>query len=189
MKNKIINFGLMPFLLFLIAGCNDLNKSTKNELITKDTTKKSFVNKKVSDNEELKKESPKKKNIDSVSNISELPRKDVADNKQLKKEPSEKKNMVNLSVIRDSKRKDIANVFWKREFTLFDLMTDEPIFPVEINDQKIYEIYYSSNEDPNPYKGTFTETQLENHIYYKFKNKSSCMKFCETRKRGLPLQF
>jgi hypothetical protein len=53
-------------------------------------------------------------------------------------------------------RKDFANVFWKRKYTLFDLMTDKPIHPKIKNNEKTYVIYYSSNEDPKPYKGTFT---------------------------------
>ncbi|MFN4910132.1 MAG: hypothetical protein ACK444_02590 [Flavobacteriales bacterium] len=189
MRNKNLIYGLMALLFFIIASCSDINKSSKNESVTKDTTTKSLSNKNVPNNKAIKKQSSDKKNIDSLSKIRELPRKDVADNQQLKKESPEKKNIDNVSVIRDSQRKDIANVFWKRKFTLFDLITDEPIFPVNINDQKIYEIYYSSNEDPNPHKGAFTETQLENHFYYKFKNKSSCMQFCESIKRGLTLQF
>jgi hypothetical protein len=78
-------------------------------------------------------------------------------------------------------RKDFANVFWKKQYTLFDLITDKPIFPKVINGEKIYSIYYSSNEDPKPYKGEFTEAQLERHLYYKFKNKRSCKKFCKSK--------
>lgn len=189
MRIKKVIYCLTALLFFLIASCNDQNNTSKNEVLTKDTIPKSIGNKKELNNEKLKIQTPEKKNIDSVSDIRESPRKDVADNEKLKKQSPEKKNMDNVSVIRDSQRKDIANVFWKRKFTLFDLITDEPIFPVNKNDQKIYEIYYSSNEDPNPHKGAFTETQLENHFYYKFKNKSSCMQFCESKKRGLTLQF
>jgi hypothetical protein len=79
-------------------------------------------------------------------------------------------------------RKDYANVFWNKQYTLFDLITDEPIFPKEKNGKKIYTIYYSSNEDPKPYKGTFTEIELERHLFYKFKNKRSCKKFCQSKK-------
>jgi hypothetical protein len=79
-------------------------------------------------------------------------------------------------------RKDYANVFWKKQYTLFDLITDKPIFPKEINGEKIYTIYYSSNEDPKPYKGTFSAVELERHLYYKFKNKRSCKKFCKSKK-------
>ena len=98
-------------------------------------------------------------------------------------EQNNKKQNDNVKIVRDpDSRKDYVNVFWKQKYTLFDLITDEPIFPVIKNGQKIYKIYYSSNEDPNPYQGSFTENQLENHLFYKFKNKSSCMEFCKSRK-------
>ena len=79
-------------------------------------------------------------------------------------------------------QKDYANVFWKKQYTLFDVINDKPIFPKEINGQNVYTIYYSSNEDPRPYKGTFNEMELERHLYYKFKNKRSCKKFCKSKK-------
>lgn len=86
-------------------------------------------------------------------------------------------------VIRDpDPRKDFANVFWKRQYTLFDLISDEPILPIIIDGEKIYKIYYSSNEDPNPYLGYFTEGQLERHLFYKFKDLASCQKFCDSKK-------
>ena len=87
---------------------------------------------------------------------------------------------------RDQKtRKDIANVKWKQPYTLFDLTTDEPIFPVNVNGTLIYKIYYTSNEKPTPKYGEFTVGQLENHPYYKFKNKENCITFLngETKKR------
>ena len=92
--------------------------------------------------------------------------------------------IVNAQEIRRSpdSRKDYTNVFWKKEYTLFDLITDEPIFPKEKNGQKIYKIYYTSNEDPKPYKGEFSESDLEKHLYYKFKNKKNCKKFCNSKK-------
>jgi len=80
------------------------------------------------------------------------------------------------------KTKDEANVYWNKKYTLYDLITDEPIFPDFINNQYIYKIYYSSNEDPVPYYGEFTEQELENHFFYKFKNKESCLKFCNSKK-------
>ena len=87
---------------------------------------------------------------------------------------------------RDQKtRKDIANVKWKQPYTLFDLTTDEPIFPVNVNGTLIYKIYYTSNEKPTPKYGEFTVGQLENHPYYKFKNKENCITFLngETKNR------
>lgn len=79
-------------------------------------------------------------------------------------------------------RKDFANVFWKKKYTLFDLSTDEPIFPLTQDGKTIYQIYYTSNEDPKPYYGEFTPEQLERHSYYKFKNKANCMIFCNSKK-------
>jgi hypothetical protein len=91
--------------------------------------------------------------------------------------------IVDPKVTRDpDSRKDFANVFWKKSYTLFDLVTDEPIFPIIENGQKIYKIFYSSNEDPNPYYGSFTEEQLERHLFYKFKDIKSCKKFCNSKK-------
>jgi hypothetical protein len=87
------------------------------------------------------------------------------------------------SIVRDpDPRKDYANVFWKRNYTLFDLVTDEPIYPKMKKDVKVYTIYYSSNEDPRPFKGSFTVLELERHLFYKFKNKRSCRKFCKSKK-------
>ena len=77
--------------------------------------------------------------------------------------------------------KDVANVFWSRSFTLFDLITDEPIFPDIQNGEEIYKIFYSSNEDPSVHYGEFTEEQLERHLFYKFKDIESCMEFCESK--------
>jgi hypothetical protein len=74
---------------------------------------------------------------------------------------------------------DYANVFWKKGNTLFDLISDKPILPKVKNGKKVYSIYYSSNEDPEPYKGSFTESELENHLYYKFKSKKTCKAFCK----------
>ncbi len=80
-------------------------------------------------------------------------------------------------------RKDQANVFWKRQYTLFDFINDEPISPKTVNGKIIYNIYYSSNEDPRPYNGEFTEDQLESLLMYKFKTLESCEKFCSRRKK------
>ena len=78
-------------------------------------------------------------------------------------------------------RLDVANVFWKKEYTLFDLITDEPIFPITKGGRTIYQIYYSSIEDPTPHFGEFTPEQLEEHLFYKFKNKENCIKFCDSK--------
>ena len=78
-------------------------------------------------------------------------------------------------------RLDVANVFWNKKYTLFDLITDEPIFPNSKGGVTIYQIYYSSNEDPTPHFGEYTPEQLEKHLYYKFKNKENCIKFCDSK--------
>lgn len=104
----------------------------------------------------------------------------IGEYEQVKFDTLGSKNSKNYdNILRDPEsRKDYANVFWKKEYTLFDLITDDPIFPIIKNGEKIYYVYYSSNEDPNLYQGSFTEDQLENHFFYKFKNKDSCIEFC-----------
>ena len=76
---------------------------------------------------------------------------------------------------------DVANVFWNKKYTLFDYITDEPIFPLKKGGKIVYQIYYSSNEDPTPHFGEFTPEQLEKHLFYKFKNKQNCIKFCDSK--------
>ncbi len=92
------------------------------------------------------------------------------------------KTIANLKRDPDT-RKDFANVYWKSEYTLFDKATDEPIFPKKENGVLVYEIYYSSNENPNPFYGEFTEDELERHLFYKFKNKENCMLFCNRKNK------
>lgn len=81
----------------------------------------------------------------------------------------------------ETRGRDFANVYWKREYTLFDLVTDEPIFPVIKEGREVYQIYYSSNEDPRPNYGEFSPEDLEKLLRYKFKTKESCMQFCNSR--------
>jgi len=94
-----------------------------------------------------------------------------------------KENYTTATVISRSPepKLDVANVFWKKEYTLFDLITDEPIFPISKGGKTIYQIYYSSNEDPIPHYGEFTSEQLENHLFFKFKNKENCIKFLDSK--------
>jgi len=80
-------------------------------------------------------------------------------------------------------RKNFANVYWKQKYTLFDLVSDEPIIPIVKDGLTIYQIYYSSEENPVPNYGEFSPEQLEKFLYYKFKNKISCDKFCESRSK------
>jgi serine/threonine protein kinase len=72
------------------------------------------------------------------------------------------------------------NVFFDKNYTLFDYtFENEPIFPVIKNGALVYQIYFSSNEDPTPHYGEFTPVELESHLYYKFKNKENCLIFCQ----------
>ena len=68
----------------------------------------------------------------------------------------------------DKISKDSANFNWTRDYTLFDLTTDEPIFPILQNGQFYYKIYYTSKRDLRPYYGEFTVTQLEDLKFFKF---------------------
>jgi hypothetical protein len=71
------------------------------------------------------------------------------------------------------------NVFFNKNYTLFDQKTNEPIYPVNKNGTIVYQIYYTSNEDPKPYYGEFTPEKLEKHLYYKFKNYNNCKNWCD----------
>lgn len=73
--------------------------------------------------------------------------------------------------------KEEANLNWSKEYTLFDYITDEPIFPLIRNGQNVYKIYYASKEDPRPTYGELSIAQVENLKYYKFKNREFCLKF------------
>jgi hypothetical protein len=83
-----------------------------------------------------------------------------------------------VSISRDPRPKDVANVFYDGNYTLFDLLTDEPILP---NSDGEYDIWYSSNEDPSPYNIVMSKTQLSNHRYYKFKTKANCVQWCNNK--------
>lgn len=92
--------------------------------------------------------------------------------------------LIKTEVVRSpEKRLDYANVYWRRQYTLFDLITDEPIFPIQRGNTKVYHIYYSSHEDPRPFFGEFTAEELENHLFYKFKNKENCMRFVNSKSK------
>ena len=87
--------------------------------------------------------------------------------------------------INTNPRQGSQNVFFDKNYTLFDQSrTDLPIFPVNKNGKIVYQIYYSSNEDPVPYYGEFTPSQRESHHYYKFKNKETCQEFCRSKKNN-----
>lgn len=73
-------------------------------------------------------------------------------------------------------RKDYANVFYKTEYTLFDLWSDEPIFP---SSNGIFEIYYATNEEKTPKKLTGTPSEIARSTVYKFKNYDNCLNWCK----------
>ena len=73
-------------------------------------------------------------------------------------------------------RKDFANVFYKTQYTLFDLWSDEPIFPSP--DGK-FDIYYATNENKTPKRFIGTSSELSNMRVYKFKNFQNCDNWCK----------
>jgi len=79
---------------------------------------------------------------------------------------------------RDPARSDFANVYYKSAYTLFDLQTDEVITP---NVSGTYDIWYSSNEDVKAYQKTLTKAQLSSFLFYKFKNKENCQRWCDLK--------
>lgn len=86
----------------------------------------------------------------------------------------------NLSTKRDpNPRKDFANVFYNPKYTLFDLFTDEPIFP---DSRGVYHIYAATNENkiPKPLKGNAQE--ISEATVYKFKNYKNCKAWCDGKK-------
>lgn len=90
-------------------------------------------------------------------------------------------NIVTISArtyVRDPARFDVANVFYKSAYTLFDLLTDEVITP---NVSGNYDIWYSSNEDVKPYSKTLTKAQMTSFLFYKFKNKENCQRWCDLK--------
>jgi hypothetical protein len=87
---------------------------------------------------------------------------------------------ISQEINRDpEQRKDYANVFYKPRYTLFDLRSDEPIFPKE--DGK-YHIYYASNEDKTPRSFVGSASELSSLFQYKFKDLESCKLWCN----GIP---
>lgn len=83
--------------------------------------------------------------------------------------------------LRDPARADLANLYWKTTYTMFDLLTDEVILP---NAAGNYEIWYSSANDPKVYSKTLTKAQAVSFLFYKFKTKANCQRWCDI-KNGL----
>jgi TPR repeat protein len=78
-------------------------------------------------------------------------------------------------VVRDAgAAKDHANVYWKSKFTLFDLHTDEPIFPEMVDGTPIYRVFYCSAESRVPGYTELSTDQLERFLFYKFRNLKNC---------------
>jgi hypothetical protein len=96
---------------------------------------------------------------------------------------NDKSNIVNQTELetleRDPRAKDVANVFWDSKYTLYCLLTDEPINP-DVNGE--YDIWYSSNEDPYPNHKILTKQELPSLLFYKFKDYESCKKWCDAKK-------
>ncbi len=70
---------------------------------------------------------------------------------------------------------DGANVWWTPEYDLFDLSTDRVITP---ETDGSYNIYFSSNENPYVYSGTYTPSELPSLLMYKFGTLESCQNWC-----------
>jgi hypothetical protein len=73
-------------------------------------------------------------------------------------------------------RKDYVNVFYDVNYTLFDLWSDEPIFP---NQDGVYTIYTASNEDRTPRLLIGKSSIIKENKSYKFKNYFNCKNWCE----------
>jgi hypothetical protein len=79
---------------------------------------------------------------------------------------------------RETASLDVANVFYKTQFDLFDLTTDEVITP-DANGNYTY--WYSSNEDPRVFLTTKSRLATANHLFYHFKNEASCKTWTDYR--------
>ena len=72
-------------------------------------------------------------------------------------------------------RQDFANVYYNPNYILFDLWSDEPIFPDE---NGLYHIFYATNENKVPYSFNLTGKELSNYYVYNFKNYENCINGC-----------
>ena len=73
-------------------------------------------------------------------------------------------------------KKDYANVFYNTNYTLFDLFSDEPIFPDKSGK---YDIIISSNENKSPQKFTGTGLELSKLSMFKFKSLETHRKWAQ----------
>ncbi len=126
----------------------------------------------------------------SYQNETPSPNKFESNNKEENTSTNNSKDSINSSYEKETpvevkrnpdSRKDYVNVFWDKDYTLFDFITDEPIFPIEKNGGLIYQIYFSTNENPQVNYGEFADEELQDLRAYKFKTKDNCQKFCDTK--------
>jgi hypothetical protein len=86
-------------------------------------------------------------------------------------------NIIPQSVNRDTRgSKDYVNVFYDPQYTLFDLWSDEPIFP---DANGVYNIYYATNENKIPKQYSGRGSDLSSLTVYKFKNYKNCRNWCD----------
>jgi hypothetical protein len=110
----------------------------------------------------------------------------VPENEQKKSKIQESEILYKTTILRSPEsRKDFANVFWNKEFTLFDKLTDEPIFPYKKNGLLVYKIYCSTNESLSAEYVELSPEQLQKKIAYKFLNFENCNKWIESKRRKL----
>jgi hypothetical protein len=110
----------------------------------------------------------------------------VRESEPVKTKTQELEILYKTSITRSPEpRKDFANVFWKKEYTLFDKLTDEPIFPYKKGEIITYKIYCSTNESLTPEYVELSPEQLQRKVAYKFANLDNCNKWIESKKRKL----
>ena len=171
---KYIFFAII--ILCLVIGLNGYyNNSNKtaieNNEIPPDSTSI------VAPNEKVTNEIP---NTDTLTTDEKLMMPAVQ-NTESQEEVDEGGDYIDSNIInRDPRAKDFANVFYDSNYTLFDLETDEPIFP---NKYGVYEIWYSSNENPIVSFKSMSTSELQNFKYYKFKNEKNCTDWCNKKKQ------
>jgi serine/threonine protein kinase len=188
--NKVIifsmigGFALILLLLFNVFGGNSQNIETSDDT----TSEPSYSDGAYGQNDSAKAESKAENKIEDealfdttktedYSKIEETPSKFEMKNEVKLRKENQKEERIYL---RDPEpRKDRANVFYNRKYTLFDHWSDEPIFPDE---NGIYNIYYSTNEDKRPWSFSGTALELENKTVYKFKNYYNCKSWCDGKK-------
>ena len=81
---------------------------------------------------------------------------------------------------RSPEKKDVANIFFDPRYTLYDYLTDEPIFPTKGG---IYNIYIASNESLNPTKISGSSKIVQSYNTYKFKSLANWKKWSEIKNR------